>query len=147
MTSPPSATTRTEAAPHDRQHRPAHPESRVLLLERLDELDAIDREIRRSGPWQQGSSRGEGDVSVSAQVLERRTFSTSHAADFMEARALVSQTGQPEDRFGYVVITELLDNPLDACETTGVGPAERTVLSTCVMKNARNSLTGVAQME
>jgi anti-sigma regulatory factor (Ser/Thr protein kinase) len=57
---------------------------------------------------------------VTAQVLERRTFSVSRAADFLEARALVSQTGQPEDRFGDVVIKELLDNALDACETAGV---------------------------
>ena len=59
---------------------------------------------------------------MSAQVLARRTFSVSRAADFLEARALVSQTGQPEDRFGNVVIKELLDNALDACETVGVQP-------------------------
>jgi hypothetical protein len=59
---------------------------------------------------------------MSAPVLERRTFSVSRAADFLEARALVSQTGQPEHRFGDVVIKELLDNALDACETAGVQP-------------------------
>ena len=59
---------------------------------------------------------------MSAQVPERRTFSVSRAADFLEARALVSQTGQPEHRFGDVVIKELLDNALDACETAGVQP-------------------------
>lgn len=59
---------------------------------------------------------------MSAQTLERRTFSVGRAADFLEARALVSQTGQPVDRFGDVVIKELLDNALDACETAGVPP-------------------------
>ena len=34
----------------------------------------------------------------------------------------MSQTGQPEDRFGDVVVKELLDNALDACETAGVQP-------------------------
>ena len=55
-------------------------------------------------------------------VLTRQVFSVSRAADFLEARALVSQTGQPESRFGDVVLKELLDNALDACETAGVPP-------------------------
>jgi DNA topoisomerase VI subunit B len=59
---------------------------------------------------------------VTAQMLKRRMFSVSRAADFLEARALVSQTGQPADRFGDVVVKELLDNALDACETAGVQP-------------------------
>ena len=59
---------------------------------------------------------------MTAQVLERRMFSVSRAADFLEARALVSQTGQPSHRFGNVVVKELLDNALDACETAGVQP-------------------------
>jgi Histidine kinase-, DNA gyrase B-, and HSP90-like ATPase len=59
---------------------------------------------------------------MTVPVLERRTFSVSRAADFLEARALVSQTGQPEDRFGNVVIKELLDNALDACETAAAPP-------------------------
>jgi Histidine kinase-, DNA gyrase B-, and HSP90-like ATPase len=59
---------------------------------------------------------------MSAPVLERRTFSVGRAADFLEARALVSQTGQPLHRFGDVVIKELLDNALDACESAGVQP-------------------------
>jgi DNA topoisomerase VI subunit B len=59
---------------------------------------------------------------MSAPALERRTFSVSRAADFLEARALVSQTGQPAHRFGDAVVKELLDNALDACETAGVQP-------------------------
>jgi hypothetical protein len=65
---------------------------------------------------------GRGGGAVTAQVLERRTFSVSRAADFLEVRALVSQTGQPEHRFGDVVVKELLDNALDACKTAGVQP-------------------------
>ena len=55
-------------------------------------------------------------------TLARQVFSVSRAADFLEARALVSQTGQPKPRFGDVVLKELLDNALDACETAGVPP-------------------------
>jgi histidine kinase/DNA gyrase B/HSP90-like ATPase/DNA topoisomerase 6 subunit A-like protein len=58
---------------------------------------------------------------VTAQ-LERVTFSVSRAADFLDVRALESQTGQPRYRFGDVVVKELLDNALDACETAGVPP-------------------------
>jgi DNA topoisomerase-6 subunit B len=59
---------------------------------------------------------------VSATALERVTFSVSRAADFLEPRALVSQTGRPEHKFGEVAIKELVDNALDACETAGVAP-------------------------
>ena len=59
---------------------------------------------------------------MSAPALERRTFSVSRAADFLEPRALVSQTGQPVRRFGEVVLKELLDNALDAAESAGAPP-------------------------
>jgi hypothetical protein len=59
---------------------------------------------------------------TAAPALERRVFSVSRAADFLEQRALVSQTGRPLHRFGDVVIKELLDNALDACEAAGVPP-------------------------
>jgi hypothetical protein len=59
---------------------------------------------------------------TTAPALERRTFSVSRAADFLEPRALETQTGQPRQRFGDVVIKELIDNSLDACETAGVPP-------------------------
>ena len=63
-------------------------------------------------------------------VLARQVFSVSRAADFLEARALVSQTGQPESRFGDVVVKELLDNALDASETAGVQPEITVTIET-----------------
>ena len=36
----------------------------------------------------------------------------------------MSQTGQPVHRFGNVVVKELLDNALDACETAGVAAGD-----------------------
>lgn len=59
---------------------------------------------------------------MTAPALQRQTFSVSRAADFLDKRALVSQTGQPSERFGDVVLKELLDNALDACETASVQP-------------------------
>ncbi len=56
------------------------------------------------------------------QQLRRETITTSRAADFLERSALVSQTGRDEAEWDDVVVKELLDNALDACETAGVEP-------------------------
>jgi DNA topoisomerase VI subunit B len=62
--------------------------------------------------------------SVPAQ-LDRTTFAISRAAEFLELRALQSQTGQPAHRFGDVIVKELMDNALDAAESAGVAPRIR----------------------
>ncbi|MFE2106806.1 ATP-binding protein [Kitasatospora sp. NPDC059463] len=58
----------------------------------------------------------------SIPVIDRTVFSTSRTAEFLDWRALQSQTGQPRERFGDVVIKELLDNALDAAESARVSP-------------------------
>jgi DNA topoisomerase VI subunit B len=55
-------------------------------------------------------------------AVSRTVFSTPRAAEFLEQRALQTQTGQPADRFGDVVVKELLDNALDAAESAGAMP-------------------------
>jgi DNA topoisomerase VI subunit B len=62
------------------------------------------------------------NASQSGFDLERTIFSTPRAAEFLERRALETQTGQPAENFGDVVIKELGDNGLDAAETAGVIP-------------------------
>lgn len=52
----------------------------------------------------------------------RTVFATPRAAEFLEPRALQAQTGQPRERFGDVIVKELLDNALDAAESVGVAP-------------------------
>ncbi|MFJ9523375.1 ATP-binding protein [Kitasatospora sp. NPDC101801] len=54
--------------------------------------------------------------------MPRTVFSTSRTAEFLDWRALQSQTGQVRERFGDVVIKELLDNALDAAESARVAP-------------------------
>jgi DNA topoisomerase VI subunit B len=54
--------------------------------------------------------------------LQRTTFKTSGAAQYVEARALTAMTGQAEGKFADVVVKELVDNALDACESSGVAP-------------------------
>jgi DNA topoisomerase VI subunit B len=56
------------------------------------------------------------------QRLERTTFETSRAAEYFDARELQAMTGQPKTDFASVVLKELVDNALDACETAGVKP-------------------------
>jgi DNA topoisomerase VI subunit B len=69
-------------------------------------------------------------MSAAAGMLAPRTvFAASRATEFLEARALAAQTGQPQDRFGDVVVKELIDNALDAAESQTVTP-EITVNTT-----------------
>jgi hypothetical protein len=54
--------------------------------------------------------------------LQRTTFETSRAAEYFYDHELEKQTGQPKHNFATVVLKELVDNVLDACETVGVAP-------------------------
>jgi len=54
--------------------------------------------------------------------LDRRHFHISKAAEYFDAKELQAQTGQPASAFGEVVLKELLDNALDACESAGIDP-------------------------
>ena len=55
--------------------------------------------------------------------LQRTTFKASRAAEYVEAHQLQAVTGQPKGKFAAVVVKELVDNALDACETAGQPPA------------------------
>jgi hypothetical protein len=57
-----------------------------------------------------------------AADLKRVTFSTPRAAEFLELRALQTQTGMHQSWFADVVLKELGDNGLDAAETAGTAP-------------------------
>jgi DNA topoisomerase VI subunit B len=54
--------------------------------------------------------------------VERTTFSVSRAAEYLDARELAAQTGQPVSSLATVALKELGDNALDASETAGVNP-------------------------
>ena len=55
-------------------------------------------------------------------TLERTTFRTSRLLEFCSRKELVAQTGHEPDAWPLVVLKELLDNALDACEEAGVAP-------------------------
>jgi len=54
--------------------------------------------------------------------LERTHFNISRAAEYFDPKELQAQTGQPVSKFGEVVLKELIDNALDACESSGIEP-------------------------
>jgi DNA topoisomerase VI subunit B len=59
---------------------------------------------------------------AAVQLLERTTFRTSRLLEFCSRKELVAQTGHEPDAWPLVVLKELVDNSLDACEEAGVGP-------------------------
>ena len=54
--------------------------------------------------------------------LERTTFRTSRLMDFCNRKELTAQTGHQPEAWPLVVLKELVDNALDACEEAGVAP-------------------------
>jgi DNA topoisomerase VI subunit B len=54
--------------------------------------------------------------------LSRTTFATSRLADFASKEELTRQIGHTTEWWSVVVLKELVDNALDACESAGVAP-------------------------
>jgi DNA topoisomerase VI subunit B len=57
-----------------------------------------------------------------APQLQRIAFQTSRELDFLSEKELVAQTGHQRREWPLVVLKELVDNALDACEEAGVAP-------------------------
>ena len=59
---------------------------------------------------------------MTAAVLNRTTLRTSRLLDFCSRKELIAQTGHQPDAWPIVVLKELVDNALDACEEAGTAP-------------------------
>jgi DNA topoisomerase VI subunit B len=55
-------------------------------------------------------------------TLERTVFEISRASEYFDTNELEKMTGRRVSRFDVVVLKELKDNALDACESAGVSP-------------------------
>jgi DNA topoisomerase VI subunit B len=55
-------------------------------------------------------------------ALARKIFKTSRLAEFRSQKELVNQTGHAVDDWPLVVLKELVDNALDACEEAAAAP-------------------------
>ena len=49
-------------------------------------------------------------------TLTRQTFRTSRLLEYFSQKELTLQTGHEPDRWPEVVVKELIDNSLDACD-------------------------------
>ena len=56
------------------------------------------------------------------KTLKRKTFSKSRLMDYCSEIELIKQTGHQTDSWPLVVLKELMDNSLDACEEAGIVP-------------------------
>ena len=67
-------------------------------------------------------------MTVATQKLNRTTFRTSRLLDFCSRKELIAQTGHEPESWPLVLLKELMDNALDACEETGVAPEINVVV-------------------
>jgi len=63
------------------------------------------------------------------QSLERIALRTSRLMDFCSRKELIAQTGHQPDTWPLVVLKELVDNALDACEEARVAPEIEVVVN------------------
>jgi DNA topoisomerase VI subunit B len=59
--------------------------------------------------------------------LNRTTFRTSREMDFFSEKELVAQTGHSRGDWPFVIVKELFDNALDACEEADIPPVLEVV--------------------
>src|SRR5262245_17814523 len=81
----------------------------------------VNRRARVRSAWRARRSKRR-KAAVMPPAFLRSTFEMSLAAEYLTVRELQAMTGQPQQRFVAVVLKELLDNAIDACETAGVAP-------------------------
>ena len=75
---------------------------------------------------------------ITTKKLERTTFATSRLLDFCSEKELVAQTGHQTDDWPLVILKELVDNGLDACEESGVAPKIKVVVDSSSITIADN---------
>ena len=63
-----------------------------------------------------------------AQQLARTTFETSRLLEYFTEKELAMQLGHGRDLWALVLVKELIDNSLDACESAGILPEIRLYL-------------------
>jgi hypothetical protein len=68
------------------------------------------------------SGRPRQEPNEPAHKIDRVAFTTSRLMEFASEKELVAQTGHPSFDWLRVIIKELVDNGIDACEEAGVAP-------------------------
>ena len=65
-----------------------------------------------------------------AHKIERVAFTTSRLAEYCSEKELDAQTGHESGDWPRVVIKELVDNGIDACEEAGIAPVIKVTITT-----------------
>ena len=68
-------------------------------------------------------------ASIGSARLQRQTFRTSRLLDFASTKELIAQTGHQPAQWPLVVIKEVIDNEVDACEERGIAPEITVVVN------------------
>jgi len=71
-------------------------------------------------------------------VLQRTVFKTSREMDFFSEKELSAQTGHSIEEWPAVIIKELIDNSLDACEEHDIAPDIAVMADACGITVADN---------
>jgi hypothetical protein len=82
----------------------------------------IPRPARKQAASRNGQARSKAGEPA-AHKLKRQTLRTSRELDFLSQRELVTQTGHEVGEWPLVIVKELLDNALDACDEADIPPA------------------------
>src|SRR5262249_27114138 len=64
-------------------------------------------------------------------TLHRTTFRTSREMDFFSEKELITQTGHDVRDWPLVIVKELVDNGLDACEEADIAPVIDVTADRC----------------
>jgi DNA topoisomerase VI subunit B len=65
------------------------------------------------------------------QIITRTPFKTSRLAEFTSEKELINQTGHDIKEWPIVVLKELVDNSLDACEEARIAPVITITVDAC----------------
>ena len=65
-----------------------------------------------------------------AHKIERVAFTTSRLAEYCSEKELVAQTGHELGDWPRVIIKELVDNAIDACEEVEIAPVVKVTITT-----------------
>jgi Histidine kinase-, DNA gyrase B-, and HSP90-like ATPase len=105
----------------------------VAIAESLGcKVGAISVARRRLGlkPRRKVSGRPQQEPDEPAHKIERVAFTTSRLMEFCTEKELVAQTGAESYKWPLVIIKELVDNGIDACEEAEIAPVIKVTLAT-----------------
>jgi hypothetical protein len=67
-------------------------------------------------------------AAISRRTLNREIFKTSRLLEFCSEKELVNQTGHSVEQWPLVILKELADNAIDACEEAGIAPVMKVTV-------------------